>query len=509
MTDIDWQVVGRKGKISKRLGGSASKTTADRGCYPPACSFKDEAGGSIDQLKTAHKNLKLPLPGWSYCPSRDVGRLNTAGQKRLNSQTFSDAEEADSEVLRLKAKVLQAKQRVLASPFFANLLAALETTDRRPSLTHDELSYFGSDCSTAGSDDAAFENGARQQCDDGQQFDSSDSCRSPLQNDRLRWAWSSCTELVSYGLGSFQSGPGMGAVPKCQLALVLALKDHMRHLTAPPQLYDPAFTQVDRQLVTALGCHVINKNEHGRRCFTDPYPFPIHAISPAVVTHGSKPGSDASCEPQAAAITAATADAECPDGSIGLGSGKVRLSRQSDNQTDMSDEGDMSENCRDGICNPRNGAPRGFNNTKPGLLPEQEPPEQQSDSCQTTTRQIADNDGIEERSRSTQMPRQALVYLPHCKPELTESLLAANWTPRGLTSFAFIGNSMGRCAENWAIPSTRALLASPPTHLLATCAAEAVVETRLPEGQSDMPGAFNDTTFHHFTRPGVAAAPPQ
>jgi hypothetical protein len=98
MTDIDWQVVGRKGKISKRLGGSASKTTADRGCYPPACSFKDEAGGSIDQLKTAHKNLKPPLPGWSYCPSRDVGRLNTAGQKRLNSQTFSDAEEADSEV---------------------------------------------------------------------------------------------------------------------------------------------------------------------------------------------------------------------------------------------------------------------------------------------------------------------------------------------------------------------------------------------------------------------------
>jgi hypothetical protein len=47
------------------------------------------------------------------------------------------------QVLRLKAKVLQAKQRVLASPFFANLLAALETTDRRPSLTHDELSYFG------------------------------------------------------------------------------------------------------------------------------------------------------------------------------------------------------------------------------------------------------------------------------------------------------------------------------------------------------------------------------
>lgn len=39
-------------------------------------------------------------------------------------------------------------------------------------------------------------------------------------------------------------GPGLGAVPKCQLALVLALRDRMPNLAAPPQLYDPAFNQV-------------------------------------------------------------------------------------------------------------------------------------------------------------------------------------------------------------------------------------------------------------------------
>jgi hypothetical protein len=33
----------------------------------------------------------------------------------------------------------------------------------------------------------------------------------------------------------------------------------------------------------------------------------------------------------------------------------------------------------------------------------------------------------------------ALVYLAHCKPELCNALLDANWTPAQLTSFAIIG----------------------------------------------------------------------
>ncbi len=35
--------------------------------------------------------------------------------------------------------------------------------------------------------------------------------------------------------------------------------------------------------------------------------------------------------------------------------------------------------------------------------------------------------------------RRALVYLAHCDPVLTERLLAANWSPSGLTSLAFLG----------------------------------------------------------------------
>jgi hypothetical protein len=33
----------------------------------------------------------------------------------------------------------------------------------------------------------------------------------------------------------------------------------------------------------------------------------------------------------------------------------------------------------------------------------------------------------------------ALVYLAHCKPELCNALLDANWTPAQLASFAIIG----------------------------------------------------------------------
>jgi hypothetical protein len=43
----------------------------------------------------------------------------------------------------------------------------------------------------------------------------------------------------------------------------------------------------------------------------------------------------------------------------------------------------------------------------------------------------------------------ALVYLAHCKPELCNALLDANWTPAQLASFAIIGGN-----SSW-LPSAR------------------------------------------------------
>ena len=50
----------------------------------------------------------------------------------------------------------------------------------------------------------------------------------------------------------------------------------------------------------------------------------------------------------------------------------------------------------------------------------------------------------------------ALVYLAHCKPELCNALLDANWTPAQLASFAIIGRGpgalLGACVKCGAEP---------------------------------------------------------
>ena len=42
----------------------------------------------------------------------------------------------------------------------------------------------------------------------------------------------------------------------------------------------------------------------------------------------------------------------------------------------------------------------------------------------------------------------ALVYLAHCKPELCDALLDANWTPAQLASFAIIGMGPNRLSPS-------------------------------------------------------------
>jgi hypothetical protein len=50
-----------------------------------------------------------------------------------------------------------------------------------------------------------------------------------------------------------------------QLAMVLLLQELLPGLVSPPQLYDPAFSPLDCQLLQQIGLAVIATNEEGRR----------------------------------------------------------------------------------------------------------------------------------------------------------------------------------------------------------------------------------------------------
>lgn len=58
-----------------------------------------------------------------------------------------------------------------------------------------------------------------------------------------------------------------------QLALALLLREHLPGLAGPPETYDPAFSDVDRALLAALGVHVIEVNEGGARAVSEPTLF--------------------------------------------------------------------------------------------------------------------------------------------------------------------------------------------------------------------------------------------
>lgn len=58
-----------------------------------------------------------------------------------------------------------------------------------------------------------------------------------------------------------------------QLALVLLLQQLLPALQEPPQLYDPAFSNVDQLLLQQLGLQVINSNEECRRQVQEPTLF--------------------------------------------------------------------------------------------------------------------------------------------------------------------------------------------------------------------------------------------
>lgn len=70
-------------------------------------------------------------------------------------------------------------------------------------------------------------------------------------------------QMVVYGLGSLEQ-PGSIHI-RYQLGLAVLLKKSFRHLKTVPEAYDPVCSPLDKEILHALGFHLLTKNEHGRR----------------------------------------------------------------------------------------------------------------------------------------------------------------------------------------------------------------------------------------------------
>ena len=66
------------------------------------------------------------------------------------------------------------------------------------------------------------------------------------------WSWGAFQEMVVFGLGS----PEADAVPRCQLAFALLLRECMPGLRSPVQAFDPVFSPVDRLLLKSFDIQV-------------------------------------------------------------------------------------------------------------------------------------------------------------------------------------------------------------------------------------------------------------
>ncbi|PKA61867.1 Protein sensitivity to red light reduced 1 [Apostasia shenzhenica] len=75
---------------------------------------------------------------------------------------------------------------------------------------------------------------------------------------------SSCSgiQIVAYGIGSFDSYE----VPRLQLALILLLKRELGAIAAGPvEVFDPVLSAVECAVAVAIGCMIVDVDEHGRR----------------------------------------------------------------------------------------------------------------------------------------------------------------------------------------------------------------------------------------------------
>lgn len=79
----------------------------------------------------------------------------------------------------------------------------------------------------------------------------------------------SVLQLVVYGLGCIEDS----RVSRYQLSLALLLRDMLPNLATNPELFDPAFSDMDRMIMKALDLNAIEINESGARPVTSPTLF--------------------------------------------------------------------------------------------------------------------------------------------------------------------------------------------------------------------------------------------
>jgi len=211
MTELDeWVVIGGKGKPRKQRGPAAA-----------AAQPSPESAAAAAAAAPPPPPPPVPptaLPGWTDDGPTARSSSSNSSNRRRRTRAARTPEERVHDLL----STLDDCRRELAStPMFAHLRAAMAAVEARTL------------------DTAA------------------------------PWRWQSVRHLVIYGLGCVEDS----RVSRHQLALALLLRELLPGLAGPPQLFDPAFTDVDSAVLRALGMEVIREDERGARAVEAPTLF--------------------------------------------------------------------------------------------------------------------------------------------------------------------------------------------------------------------------------------------
>ncbi|GBF96544.1 hypothetical protein Rsub_09127 [Raphidocelis subcapitata] len=238
----EWVVVGGKGKPRKSRGAAAAAAT-NAGAPPPAAS-------TPPAQPLPPNSLPEPpplLPGWEGGRSSSGPATSSGGAGRPSRRPRA-ARTPEERLENLAAAVADCAREVAASPMFAHLRAAMAAAE----------AGAAPDAADGGS---SSQNGCQQQPLQPQQQQQPCPPRSEQPQPPPPWRWGGVRELVVYGLGCIEDS----RTSRYQLALVLALSGLLPGLSSPPQLFDPAFSELDAALLARLGLRLIARDEGGAR----------------------------------------------------------------------------------------------------------------------------------------------------------------------------------------------------------------------------------------------------
>lgn len=209
-SEAEWIVVGAKGKPRKKQR-TAHGAVAAGGCGAQQQQQHDRRPEPPLPQPCDAAAAAAKLPGWE-APAILSSPPATARRGRARA-----ARTPEERLCNLAAAVAACAREVAAAPVFASLRAAMAAAEAR--------------------------------------------CGG--------WRWAEVRRLVVYGVGCIEDS----RVSRYQLALALLLKDLLPGLAAPPELYDPAFSELDRALLARLGLELIAKDEQGARAVEEPTLF--------------------------------------------------------------------------------------------------------------------------------------------------------------------------------------------------------------------------------------------